>query len=124
MNTTIPIDHAIEMCARICHEVNRSYCNSLDDWSQPKWTDAPEWQRQSAQAGVKFHIANPDAGDDASHNSWMAHKKADGWVYGDTKNPDANPPTHPCMVPFHELPASQQLKDSLFRSVVHAFFDL
>ncbi len=106
--------------ARVAHEANRAWCVANGDHSQPTWLDAPDWQRDSAIQGVKFHIANPDAGDSASHDNWMAQKVADGWVYGPEKNPDANPPTHPCMVPFTDLPKHQQIKDAIFRSIVHA----
>jgi hypothetical protein len=114
------LEQHIERIAKACHEANRLYCLGLGDTSQPKWEDAPQWQRDSAINGVKFHLINPDAGDDASHNAWMAEKVAAGWVHGDIKDPDANPPTHPCIVPFHELPAKQQHKDTLFRTIVHA----
>lgn len=107
--------------ARVAHEVNRVWCEFTGDSSQPRWEDAPDWQVESAIAGVNFHLNNPGAGDDASHNAWMAHKAAEGWVYGPVKNPDASPPTHPCMVPFDQLPREQQFKDRLFRTIVHAF---
>jgi hypothetical protein len=74
--------------------------------------------------GVRFHIANPDAGDAASHDSWMEQKRADGWIYGKVKDPEASPPTHPCMVAFEELPPEQQLKDKLFRTTVHNLWSL
>jgi len=112
-----------ETVARIAHEVNREWCAFNGDNSQPRWGDAPEWQRSSAINGVAFHRANPDAGDSASHDSWMAEKVAAGWVYGEEKNPDANPPTHHCIVPFEELPRDQQFKDRLFRTIVHAAID-
>lgn len=102
--------------ARTCHEVNRVWCAYNGDDSQPEWDEAPEWQRASAIAGVKFVVANPDAGDSATHDSWMREKKTDGWVYGEVKDPEAK--THPCMVPFDELPAAQQFKDRLFRTIV------
>lgn len=104
--------------ARVTHEANRSYCLGLGDASQPSWDEAPAWQRNSAIAGVEFHLANPDASDSASHDCWLAEKRATGWVYGETKDPEAK--THPCMVPFEDLPREQQAKDALFRSVVHA----
>ncbi len=107
-----------EQVARIAHEVNRAWCEFNGDHSQPAWADAPEWQRSSAILGVEFHRANPGAGDSASHDSWMAQKIADGWVYGHAKNPEAK--RHPCIVPFDELPSDQQFKDRLFRTVVHA----
>jgi hypothetical protein len=103
--------------AHICHEANRVYCLSLGDHSQPFFTDAPEWQRESAKSGVRFHLANPNAGPEGSHENWMRDKLADGWVYGETKDPEAK--THPCMVPYNELPEEQRVKDSLFVAIVH-----
>lgn len=108
----------ISTIARVAHEVNRAYCQAIGDNSQPAWEDAPDWQRESAEAGVQFHLANPEAGPDHSHNSWLAQKKADGWRYGPVKNPDAK--EHPCFVPYDDLPTEQKAKDFLFRGVVHA----
>lgn len=109
--------HAI---ARIAHEVNRAYCEALGDHSQPTWDDAPDWQRDSALNGVRFHVAadHPPA---ASHEAWLAQKVADGWVYGLVKDPVRK--QHPCLVPFNQLPREQQAKDFLFRAVVHACVD-
>jgi len=106
----------IEEIARICHEVNRGYCHSIGDDSQLAWEDAPKWQRESAINGVKFHINNPSASASASHESWLAEKKANGWKYGPVK--DADKKEHPCYVPFYELPKEQQLKDHLFKTTV------
>ncbi len=108
----------LEQIAQVAHEVNRAYCQALGDDSQPAWEDAPQWQRDSALLGVKLHTENPDAGPQASHESWMAQKTADGWVYGEKKDPEKK--QHPCMVSFDELPPEQQAKDFIFRGVVHA----
>ena len=108
----------VEKIARVTHEANRAWCLAHGDTSQTSWDEAPEWQRESAMSGVRFHLANPDAGPDASHNEWMRHKQNEGWVYGPEKVPELK--QHPCMVPFTELPAQQQAKDRLFRSIVHA----
>jgi hypothetical protein len=111
---------AFEMAriARACHEVNRAYCASLGDHSQPAWEDAPEWQRTSAIKGVEFTLANPEAGPSASHESWLAEKAADGWKYGPVKNPETK--EHPCFVPYDELPVEQKAKDYLFQAVVRS----
>jgi hypothetical protein len=103
--------------ARVCHEVNRAYCQAIGDDSQPSWEDAPEWQKESALLGVDLHTHN-DVGPEASHESWMAQKIADGWEYGLVKDPVLK--IHPCIKPFADLPKEQQIKDYLFRSVVHA----
>lgn len=99
-----------------CHMANRAYCASLGDDSQKIWEDAPEWQKSSAIKGVEFHLSNSDAGPSASHDSWMAQKVADGWVYGEVK--DEEKKTHPCIVPFDQLPKEQQFKDVLFGLIV------
>ena len=69
-----------------------------------------------------MHLANPDATPEQSHESWLEQKIADGWVYGAVKDPDAK--THPCCVPYEELPVEQKAKDYLFRAVVHALKDI
>lgn len=104
--------------ARVCHEANRAWCLTQGDNSQVPFDEAPQWQRDSAIDGVMFHINNPDADANASHDNWMAEKVRLGWVYGAVK--DAEAKTHPCMVPFEELPWDQQVKDRLLRAIVHA----
>lgn len=110
-----------EAIAAICHDANRRYCLALGDTSQPTWEDAPAWQKESAIQGVRFHQSNPNAGPRGSHESWCRHKLADGWRHGPTKDPEAK--THPCLVPFEQLPPGQQLKDHLFVAIVHALSD-
>lgn len=100
-----------EQIARICHEANRAYCLALGDESQPHWEDAPEWQRRSAINGV-VPLCTPDQ----SHENWCKEKTANGWVYGEVKN--AKKKTHPCLVPYNQLPPEQQRKDHLFRAIV------
>lgn len=108
----------VEDIAKVCHEANRAYCATLGDDSQAAWSECPDWQKESAVNGVKFHLANPAAGASASHESWIAEKREAGWKYGPVK--DAEKKEHPCYVPFEALPAEQQLKDYIFRGVVHA----
>ena len=107
-----------EAVARVCHEVNRAYCQALGDNSQPPWDEAPDWMKSSAATGVGYHLNNPNAGPEASHELWMAEKVATGWKFGPVK--DAEKKEHPCMVPFDELPKEQQAKDYIFRAVVHS----
>lgn len=102
--------------ARVCHEINRAYCEAIGDTSQPKWEDAPDWQKSSAMNGVDFTIANPQATPADSHKSWLAEKEREGWRYGPVKDPTTK--EHPCFVPYEELPIEQRVKDHLFQAVV------
>jgi hypothetical protein len=110
-------EHPLDRIARVCHEVNRAYCEALGDHSQPAWEDAPDWQRESARMGVDLHLSG-DFGPEASHIAWMKEKVDNGWKWGPVK--DANAKEHPCIVPFADLPREQQAKDFIFRAVVHA----
>lgn len=111
-------DKQIEEIAKVCHEANRSYCDTLGDRSQLSWEAAPDWQKASAIDGVKFHLLNPNSKPSDSHENWSKMKVAEGWVYGERKDPSAK--THPCLVPFEKLPIEQQKKDHLFLAVVRA----
>jgi len=111
-----PQKHSTEEIARAAHEVNRVFCEALGDYSQVTWDAAPEWQRASAIAGVRA-VADGSATTPAgSHASWVRQKIDDGWSYGDVKDPDLK--THPCLVPYSDLPPEQRAKDSLFLAVV------
>lgn len=109
----------IESIARVCHEANKGYCDSIGDYSQKSWIDAADWQLDSAIKGVSAALAGQSA--EELHASWCNDKLAGGWKHGDVK--DAEAKTHPCLVPYHELPVEQQKKDALFRAVVDALKD-
>lgn len=102
----------LEDIARICHEANRAYCETIGDHSQKPWDEAEQWQRDSAVAGVRWRLENHGAAPGAQHEQWLRDKQKDGWVYGTVKDPGKK--THPCMVPFSELPWEQRIKDVLF----------
>lgn len=117
-NKNCMTDQQIIDIARQCHEANKVWCQINGDDSQKHWDEAEQWQRDSAIKGVWFRINNPDAKEDSQHNAWMEDKLKQGWVYGNVKDPEKK--THPCIVPFEELPLFQQLKDRLFCAIVDA----
>jgi hypothetical protein len=104
----------VQACARAAHEANRAYCLALGDTSQPSWEQAPGWQTSSAVSGVLGVLAGN--GPEQSHESWLKEKEETGWKYGEVKNADAK--THPCMVPYAQLPEAQKAKDEVFVTVV------
>ena len=104
--------------ARVCHEANRAYCAALGDDSQLPWDEAPQWQRDSALAGVEGIATGAILTHVDSHVSWRLQKEQEGWRYGPVKDPEKK--EHPCMVPFDMLPPEQQMKDRLFFAVATA----
>jgi hypothetical protein len=106
-----------EQIARVCHESNRALqAVQGDPAPSPAWDEAPEWQRASAIEGVAKAIAG--ATPEQLHESWVESKRADGWTYGEVK--DADTKTHPCLVPYDELPEGQRVKDLVFARIVAA----
>jgi len=106
----------VELIAKVCHEAIKAFCEAYDDFSQKSWNDADEWQRQSTIKSVQYRLANPGASHSAQHDAWMADKIANGWKYGVIKNAQAK--THPCIVPYDQLPEIEKQKDALFQSIV------
>ena len=110
-----------EKIAELCHEINRVYCESVGDNSQKPWNKAPNWQRESAINGVKFHLEDGKFNSRLSHENWLREKEKDGWVYGEVK--DVEKKTHPCMIPYDELPEFQRFKDKFFVTIVKVLKD-
>jgi len=104
--------------AIVCHEANLVWCHLNGDYIQPHWGQAPQEQIDTTIDCVLFALAYPDATPEDSHNSWVMNMTIYGWVYGEVK--DAVAKTHPCMVPFDQLPEWQQKKDKLFLAIVRA----
>jgi hypothetical protein len=109
----------IEQIARVCHEANYGYRVSLGEEPGPHWDEAPDWQKVSVRNGVQLHLDDPDTDVGASHAAWLEEKRATGWKWGPEKDPERK--LHPCFLPFDQLPPEQQMKDHLFRAIVHAF---
>ena len=110
----------IERIARACHETNRGlqWFNSELEIS-PHWEDAVEWMKESTINGVvaAYRGLTPEE----LHQNWCEYRQRDGWVYGPMKDSEAK--THPCLVPYSELPFEQRLKDSVFHAIVQAFIE-
>lgn len=54
------------------------------------------------------------------HDVWADAYRDNGWTYGEEYDPDNK--THPCLVPFEDLPESEAIKDVLVVGLVTVFF--
>jgi hypothetical protein len=114
--------YSAEEIAEVCHEANRGLQRvqlahgNTGVPVAPSWEDFPAEQRDSVIQGVAGVLAG--ASPEESHEGWCELKRSTGWVHGPVKDTEAR--THPCLVPYSELPADQQIKDHLFAAIVHA----
>lgn len=108
----------LEQIAQAAHEANKAYCISIGDESQLDWSVAPPWQKESTISGVMFLVEHPEAGAEEIHENWAKEKLDAGWAYGPVK--DAENKKHPCIMPYRQLPAEQQMKDTIFVETVNS----
>ena len=107
----------IDAIARVCHEANRGYQAGYPAEGiplAPWWDVFGEEQRAGVREGVRLAIKG--ATPEELHESWCARKLAQGWVHGPVKSEEAL--THPCLLPYDELPEAQRVKDRLFNAIV------
>lgn len=107
----------INQVAKTCHYVNKAYCESIGDFSQPNWDNIPDHAGDIAWAWS--YMVHPDLTPKQIHANWMATKEAHGWKYGPVKNMETK--EHPSMVPYDQLPKEEQVKDALILAVVDSF---
>lgn len=107
------------LAATAAHNANKVLCEAMGDFSQVDFNDAPEWQRESSLNGVLKVWEDPTMTPERIHEEWVKDKLAAGWVYGEVKN--AEKKTHPCLVPYNQLPETQRRKDDLFLAIAKAF---
>ncbi len=109
---TIEIAHCV-------HEANRALQIEQADPTIPvsaRWEDLDQETKDSAVDGV--HAVQAGATPEQSHENWSQFKIAHGWTRGPVK--DEVKKEHPLLVPYADLPESQQIKDSLFGAIVKA----
>lgn len=108
-------EEGLAKIAQVCHETNRALQALVGDPVSPPWDETSPQLRDSAVAGVRDALAG--ATPQQLHQSWCDHKTEQGWKLGPVKDEQAR--THPCLVPYHLLPAAQRAKDHVFHALVH-----
>ena len=105
---------SIEEIAEACHEMNLQFCSIIGD-PATFWDDLSIGLKASIMTGVEGAINGNTP--EQSHQNWIDCRTNLGWTYGE-RDDDAK--THPCMLPYDELPAAQKSKDKIFLAVVEA----
>ncbi len=104
-----------EQIAQMCHEANKVICEMMGDYSQVHWEEVSEDIKQSAIDGVEYYLKHKCTAQE-QHARWKEKKISQGYKYGPVK--DDNAKTHPSIVPYSELPASQKVKDIIFQNTI------
>lgn len=110
-----PTPEALLLCARVCHAVTKA----LND-SRGEVTLDFGLIRTGLIHAIQDALDDPSIDGRTMHQSWMEDKLARGWVHGDDKDPVRK--THPCILPYDELPPEQRVKDDLILAVAREMF--
>jgi RyR domain len=126
---------AIDALAAAMHELYRTQEPTATSWAELS-PDLRESNRAAARAlpeqlgqlGYRIvprsSVATPPAVTElpnhevevlaaAEHERWMGDRRAQGFVHGRSKDEDANPPTHPDLVPWADLDEATRDKDRI-----------
>lgn len=115
------VEDGVEKTARLCHEVNRRYCQGLGDNSQLPWDEMPLEHRAGLCAGVEAQLAaDCMLTGEQMHERWMTSKLDNGWTLGEKK--DTEKKTHPNLKPYAELSGQERFKDALFSTIVRTIW--
>jgi hypothetical protein len=114
----LTMDEQVDRVAQIAHEACRLYCSLITgDKPAPRWFDlVDEDMREGVRKGVRGALAGNTP--EESHANWMRDRLNAGWRRGPVLDREAK--VHPNLVPYDELPETQQRKDALFLGIVLA----
>lgn len=106
-----------EDVARVVHEATRAlqYIQGDPAPAEP-WNSFSDDRRKVVIDGVR-RARNGESPREL-HESWREDLLRHGWKYGLIKDPEAK--THPCLMPYDQLPGRQKDKDELFVQIVIA----
>ena len=111
----------LEEAAKIIHETLSHYKKENNNPVIINWDQASPEKKQSTIDGIKYHLLNPTASGKDSHDSWMNQKIANGWSYGETKDPIKK--SHPNLVPYDRLDDHTKSLDHIFSGLVNSLKD-
>lgn len=108
-----------DQIAHVVHDANRALQIEQADPTIPvsaRWEDLDAETKASAVDGVV--AVHDGSSPEQMHDNWTRFKVAHGWTLGPVK--DEATKRHPLLIPYADLPESQQVKDHLFVAIVRA----
>jgi hypothetical protein len=106
-----------EEIARVIHEAHRAINIALEDPAPAEPWDALDFEHRDLVINLVKMIKGGASPDDVQEE-WIERMEGWGWVYGVEKNPTAEPPTHPAMLPWGVLGKWYRAKIALAFSIV------
>lgn len=113
----------VETVAQMCHVANVVYSNACTGlmMQQKSWDELGIGEKKGRIEAIRKISSGEIMAPRQNHDAWMKARRAEGWVYGVTKDEDNK--THPCLVDYDELPEEQRVKDDIFFSIIFGLLE-
>ena len=106
-----------EELAEVCHEANRIVQKHLsDECPSPHWDDDDEFIKKTCIGEVQMILMGYTP--EETHAHWCDELFDRGYICGPVKSREMK--THPCLVPFKDLPLEQKRKVRMIHGIVLA----
>jgi len=106
-----------EQIAEICHAANRIIQKHLhDECPSLEWESEEEFIREASVGEVQMILAGRSP--EETHNEWCDRLFSQGYICGLVKSREMR--THPCLVPFRDLPVEHKRKVRMIHAIVLA----
>ena len=116
------IDKAMSDVARVVYEANRAYCATMGDYTLQPWDLIGRAEKDSWKLGAAHYVKASGCSPAELHNVWFEEQVKEGWSLG--PEIDFAHKTHPCLLPWFQLPVDQRMRALLFYHVVQAHLDV
>lgn len=110
------------MLAESCHEATKVISEQILSEEKKEWKLIDSKTKAKLLNAVNRAIEEKITDPAIAHANWITDMEKDGWQYGDKL--DEENKTHPCMVPYDQLPVGQQTKDYIFLAILKPFYNL
>ena len=108
--------------AESCYEATKVISEQILSEEKKEWklvdSDDKAKLLNAVNRAIEKRITDPSV----SHGEWITDMIKDGWQYGEKY--DEVKKTHPCMIPYDQLPVGQQTKDYIFLAILKPFYNL
>jgi hypothetical protein len=102
----------IDVIAELGWQSHIAWERIIGEQQKPDWRDLSTDEVMRLEESVRWLIDHPTSSVSAQHDAWRARMSSRGLIENE----------HPNMVPFDELPFSQQMKARLWRHIIFAVF--
>lgn len=108
------------LLAEACHEAVKIVSEQILSEDKKEWKLISSEDKSRLINAIRRTIDEKITDPAVAHGNWIVDMEKDGWKQGEEFSNENK--THPCMVPYDQLPTGQQTKDYIYLSILKPFY--